>query len=77
MGSASRARHAVIRDRDIGRAYHARAAWGDRTNIGNSLMFASSAHAGPITPEPGTLLLLGSSLIGLVGYGRTRRLLKK
>jgi hypothetical protein len=40
-------------------------------------MFASSAHAGPITPEPGTLLLLGSSLIGLVGYGRTRRLLKK
>lgn len=27
-------------------------------------------------PEPGTLLLLGSSLIGLVGYRRTRRLLK-
>lgn len=24
-------------------------------------------------PEPGTLLLLGPSLIGLVGYGRTRR----
>jgi PEP-CTERM motif len=24
-------------------------------------------------PEPGALLLLGSSLIGLVGYGRTRR----
>ena len=27
-------------------------------------------------PEPGTFLLLGSSLIGLVGYRRTRRLLK-
>jgi PEP-CTERM motif len=27
-------------------------------------------------PEPGTLLLLGSTLIGLVGYGRTRRLQK-
>src|SRR4029077_2785107 len=36
MGSASRARHAAGRDRDIGRAYHARAAWGDGTDIGNS-----------------------------------------
>ena len=30
---------------------------------------------GPV-PEPGTLLLLGSSLIGLIGYGRARRLKK-
>jgi hypothetical protein len=41
-------------------------------NGGDSAKFASDGQALVPVPEPGTMLLLGSGLAGLVGYGKKR-----
>jgi PEP-CTERM motif-containing protein len=44
--------------------------WGDRYGI-DDIRFATKAPTAPV-PEPGTMMLLGSGLIGLAGYGRKK-----
>lgn len=53
---------------DVAWAYQ----WDDTLAPGGSLLISKDKEIGPV-PEPGTLFLLGSGLIGAAGLGRLRR----